>query len=296
MANAFTNMNYTILSREIFNAFLGKIAPFNLFSRNVGPDAAQRGNKVRVDFVPLQDEALTFAGTYTTQDADATGVDVTLDVHRFVSLGITDTERANNPTLSIEMFAEAKANALAKAVLQNVFGLVTVANYAEEVEVAPGNFDSDDVIDLREDCAILNWPDTMRNLILDPAYMTGILKDTDVKAAYAYGDSNPVQGGFVPRLAGFGLYESTYIPTNSQGLKGMAVHPNAMAVGMRYLDPGRAHNYFEAYPITDEATGITLGFRRWYDNDTGTEKAVMECLFGKSVLDNKGIVRIQDPT
>jgi hypothetical protein len=296
MANAFTNMDYTILSREIFNAFLGEIAPFNLFSRNVGPDAAQRGNKVRVDFVPLQDAAQEFNGTYNIQDADATGIDVTLDKRPYVSLGITDQERANNPTLSIEMFAQAKAHALAKSILQDVFSIVTVANYSSEIESTAGNFDSDDVIDLREDCTILNWPKTMRNLILDPAYMTGILKDADVKAAYAYGDSNPVQGGFVPRLAGFGLYESNYIPTNSEALKGMAVHPNAMAVAMRYLDPGRSHNYFEAYPLTDEATGITLGFRRWYENNTGTENVVMEALYGKIKVDGNGIVRIQDPT
>ena len=48
---------------------------------------------MKVAFIEAADAALDFAGTYTMQDADATGKDITLNKHKFVSWSLTDTDR-----------------------------------------------------------------------------------------------------------------------------------------------------------------------------------------------------------
>lgn len=295
MANAITDMNSTILANAIFESFLDKITPLTRFARNFSAAAAKRGDKVRVNLVSSADAAATFAGSYNIQDADADGTDITLGAPIYTSWGLTDLELANNPELSLEMFAAQKANKLAKAVLQSVWANITVANFANEIEVTAANFDSDEVADLREDANVLNWPEEMRSLILGPADMTGLLKDGDIKASDAFGGSEAIRQGKVPVLYGFGVLESNLIPANAENLRSFAAYPDALAVAMRYHAPQSGHNYNEAMAMTDPESGITLGFRSWYDPKTGTMNNVMDAIVGSAVGNGSSLIRIQTP-
>ena len=49
-----------------------------------------------------------------------------------------------------------------------------------------------------------------------------------------------------------------------------------MAVAMRYLQPIDATAYIEAGPVSDATSGITLGYRRYYDTDSGKMIAAFE--------------------
>jgi hypothetical protein len=62
-----------------------------------------------------------------------------------------------------------------------------------------------------------------------------------------------------------------------------AAHPDAIAVGMRYLMPQAGNTYQQAMPITDAETGLTVGLRDHYDNNTGTRYVNLECLYGYTV-------------
>lgn len=296
MANAITTMTDTIIANKIYEAFKVQIAPLTRFARNFSPDiVGKRGDKVKVAFVSTQDAAQDFTGTYNIQDADAEGQDVELTGHKFVSWGLTDLEIANNPQLSIDVFAAQKANKLAQAVLADIWSVITVANFSNEIEVTSANFDADELADLREDATVLNWPnDNLRTAILAPADYTYLLKDADIKAADAFGSSAPIQNGVIPTLYGFGLMESNLIPANGENLRSFVAYPDAILLAMRYLAPQSGHNYDMAMPITDES-GITLGFRSWYDPDTGTKKNVLECNYGKRKGNGSSLIRIQTP-
>lgn len=293
MANALTSLTHTLLAQTALDAFTVALTPLRAFATNFSEASSQRGNAIKVPFIESADAATSFAGTYTMQDADATGKTITLSNHDFVSWSLTDTEIANNPQVELERFARQKGFQLAKLVLQTIWSQVTAANYGSAIFTgAASTFDSDDLADIREDLVQAGFPDMDRNLVLKETYYTYLLKDADVKDASASSISAPVLEGSVRRLMGINIFESTLIPANGENLVGFACHPDGMLVGMRYLAPQPGHNYNQAVPLTDPESGITIGFREWYDPDTGTMKRVLECLYGYAVGNASAVKRL----
>lgn len=294
MANTLTNTTDTIIANAAVDAFTAALLPLTAFSNNLSAEAVKRGDKVKVLYVPAQDAATDFAGTYDTQDADATGVDVSINKHKFVSWGLSDTEIATMPQLALEAFGKQKGFQLAKAVLVDILSLVTNANYGAAVFTgAASTFDSDDVVDIGAACDAADWADEGRSLILSGSYHAALRKSAALKDASAFGGSEAIRMGTIPSLDTFGkVFKSTIIPANAENLVGFAAHSSAMAVAMRYLQPQEGNSYFQAGAITDPETGFTLGFRDWYDNDTGTRKKVLEANYGYVKLNGSAIKRM----
>lgn len=292
MANAFSNLQAEDFARQVVDAFVAKIAPLQAFAADFSDVAVQRNATVTVPYVSSADAAIDFAGTYTIQDADAQGVQISINKHKFVSWGLSDIELSTRPSLSMEMFAKQKGFQLAKAVFQDIMSLVTNANYgAAAFTGAASTFDSDDVIDIRGVCSGADWPTDMRSLVIDDTYYTALLKDNSLQDAGASGSTDPLREGATGRIAGFNIYESTLIPANGENLVGFAVYPTAIFAAMRYLQPQDGNNYRSAAPMTHES-GITLGYREWYDNDSGSMRMVMEANYGYKKGDGAAIKRM----
>jgi hypothetical protein len=293
MANAITTMTHTLLAGRIFEAFVAKITPMTRFSNNFSEAETQRGNKVKVPFVSSQDAAGDFGGTYTMQDADVTGKDITIDKRKFVSWALTSQEIADNPQLSMDMFTEQKAFQLAKAFQQDVWSLITNANYgAAAITSTAANFDTDDVVDLATVCDTADWPEFMRSLILKETYCGALLKDTGISDAGAYGSDSAVKDGIIARLSGFDVMKSTLIPANGENLVGFAANPDAILLASRVIRPDDVSNTINFETFTDEATGITASYREWFDADTDTTKRVLEFNYGYLLGNPAAIKRI----
>jgi hypothetical protein len=284
MANAFTNLTDTVILDAAIDGFVAAITPVRAFAINCSPAPAQRGDKVKVLFVGAQDAAIDWvaANGYVMQDADAEGLDVALDKRKYVSWGIQDQDLANNPQLSLERFGRQKGFNLAKAVLQDIWSLVTLVNYGAAGHTGAGaNFDSDDVADLEQVCDEADWPEFGRSIVLSPAYHNGLVKDDAVQGSLGVENSGALADSRVQRVHGFDEYKSNLIPANNEHLTGMAVIPDAILVAMRYIAPQEGHKYFQAAAVTDpNGSGLTIGFRDWYDEDSGTRKKVLECCYG----------------
>jgi len=284
MPNALTNMTDTIIGQAALESFTATIAPFNLFSTDCSPAPVQKGDKVKVALVGASDAAQDFTGTYTMQDSDAEGLDVSIDKHKFVSYSLSDKEVADKPQVKLEMFGRQKGFQLAKAVMQDVLTLVTAENYgAASFTGAASTFDADDVADLGAVCDAADWPEFARGLVLSPTYWAALLKDAGIQAADAFGGAEAIRQGMIPGLMGFDMYKSSLIPANSWNLVGFCVNPQAILFANRYLEPASKEAAtragLEFAPLTGEG-GVTLGFREWYDNDSGTVKRVLECNYG----------------
>lgn len=300
MGNTFTTLTHTILAQKALEAFVAAFAPMRAFAQNYSAEAAQKGDKVKVLWVGAQSAAQSFAGTYTMQDSTAEGKDITIDKHEFVSWGLTDKELSTQPQLSLERFARQKGFQLAKKVFQDHLSLVTAANFGSDAISGAGgdvltssaaNFDGDDVIDISTACDLDDWPEMDRSLILSPSYHAGIRKD--LKSADGFGSDVVMRQGKVPSLDTFQqVFKTSLIPGNGENLVGFAAHPDAILSAIRYLRPQEDHNYQVAEPVTDADTGITLGFRAWYDPDTGTSKRVLECNYGYALGNSIAIKRI----
>jgi hypothetical protein len=294
MANVFTNMTNTILANLALEAFVKKLAPLNVFANNFSAEAVQRGDKVKVAYVGAQSAATDFAGSYTVQAASAEGKDITINKRKYVSWGLTTEELATQPQLSLERFARQKGNALAYAVLQDIWSVITNANYGstgytqgsggDEIVVTAANFDSTEVSNLREMCGTDNWPEEERALILNPAYTAALLNDADVIGDGGVDMQNVIREGVVGRLMGFNIYESTAIPANGQNLVGFAANPDGILVAMRSLIPEEGvSNRPMVMPVTDGQSGITIVMREWFDPDNDQTKRVLEANYGYAV-------------
>jgi hypothetical protein len=282
MANTLTNLTNTIISRTALEAFVAALTPVRAFCTNISADAAERGDKIKVMNTAAATAAAAFAGTYAMQDSTAEGLDVALDQHYFVSWYLTDKQIAEQPQLRIEQFGRQKGFQLAKKVLQDVLSLVTAANYgAAAFTGAASGFDADDVADLETTCDEADWPEIGRSLILKPTYHGSVVKDNAVQGTLGVDQSPVLSESRVRRLHNFDLYKSSLIPANGENLVGLAVHPDAMLFASRYLAPQEGADYADARALTDAETGITIGFRKWYDKDSGQMRNVLETLWGK---------------
>ncbi len=289
-----SNLNGTLISQAALEAFTGSFAPMNAFTTDFDPAPASKSETIHVPYVPAASAATDFvaANGYTRQDSTVQKKTITLNKHKFVSWYVTDVEAAKSPVLSLERFGAQKGYQLAKAVFQDVLSSVTLANFgAAAFTGVAGTFDYADVVDIKAACDSADMPSQPRSLVLASGHYNALLKDTVVKDLSVYG-INSNQTGRVGRLAGFDLFDSTLVPANAQNLVGFACYPSSIIVAMRYLNPAGGGGDGVYRPVADSNTGITLGYREFYDNDLGTRVAVLECFYGFSVGETAALKRL----
>ena len=295
MANNITGINDDILSKAVLDGFVSGITPLTAFTTSFSNEAVKKGDKVSVPRVGVQDSAAakTTHAAYTIQDSDSDAVEITLGQPVYVSSGLDDVEIASSSVLTLEMYGKQKGFQLAKKIMQDILSKVTNTNFGAAVHTGlAANFDADDVVDIRTACSQADMPEEMRALILGPTYVGNLLKDNAIQNNSAFGSSTPIRDGSIGRLVGFDVFESNLIPSNSENLVGLAAHPAGLAIAMRYLQPQAGNTYSAAYPVTDAATGITIGVREGYDNLKGVKYKIWEAVFGYEVGIAAGIKRI----
>jgi hypothetical protein len=279
MPNNFINTLYTILTNAAIEAFTAVMTPLNVFARNYSSDAVERGDKVKVLWIPTQAAARDFAGSYSPGDITATGLDVVINRHKVVTWSTTDVDLSLNPIIAIEDFGRQMGANLGVAVLADIWSLLTAGNFPTSTAVGPASeFDSDNLIDVKAAADAVHWPAAGRNVVLSGNHFNGLLKDGSLKSAANYGGPEAIRRGEIPALVGFGVYDSQLVPTTAN-LCGFATMPDAMLVAMRYLAPQEGNNYFQAGPVSNDS-GMTLGFRDFYEAMEGRRIQVLEANYG----------------
>jgi hypothetical protein len=262
------------------------------FTTDFDPAPASKSDTIQVPYVPAASAAADFSGTYTRQDSTLNKRTITLNKHKFVSWFLSDVAIAKSPVVTLERFGTQKGFQLAKAVFQDILSAVTSTNYGSAAHTGvAANFDYADVVDIKDACDTADMPEIPRSLVLGSSYYNALLKDSVIKDAAALG-ATANQTGSLPNLSGFMTYRSSLIPGNSQNLVGFAAYPSALITAMRYLQPAGRSQDGVYRPVADEKTGITLGYREFYDNDSGNVVAVLECFYGYALGEASSLKRI----
>lgn len=294
MANTIAaGLNNDIIKQGALQGFVDALLPLAAFSFDVSPMAGERGASVSVGLISAQ-TAGDFAGSYKT-DPDSTvgSVQVTMNVHKFKTVHLTDTQLANSSVLKLEDLGYQAGHAVGVAFVADILSVVTAANYGVAVHTGLASaFDSDDVVDIRTALNAAKVPMTGRKLVLDGDYIGALLKDDTIKTVANLGSAEAIRDGMFTKLSGMNVYESDVIPANGENLVGFAGNGSGIAVAMRYLEPQGGHTYSVAEPLVDNETGLVLGVREFYDNDTGTKYLTFEALGGKAVGIADGLKRI----
>jgi hypothetical protein len=104
-----------------------------------------------------------------------------------------------------------------------------------------------------------------------------------------YGSSEAVRLGVIEGLYGF---KGFVCAPASIAASGYIICDDAVGVATRYVFPGTEGAYPEVWSATTE-DGLTLGYRRFMDLNSGTNKVACDLLGGCKVIQPSKIVKLQ---
>jgi hypothetical protein len=285
MATIASALNDKLLAQVALEAFTADLLPLSVFTTSYSNEVVRRGATVEVPLIANL-TATTFADSYESTGGTMNNVSISVDKHQIVTVSLSDTEYSKSSVAEITKFATQQGRALAQAVLTSVFNLfVTTAGSAAQFAASvtgASAFTITNARTLRKALSDDKVPLTDRSLILDSALYDSLLSQANLLDASQFGIRDTIAEARVPRLLGMNVYESIILPSNSITLKGMAVHPNAVAVAIRALEPQAPSEYLAATVVTDPQTGLSLGMRRHYSPSSGRHFVSYECVYGHS--------------
>ena len=294
MSTVSSTLNDSIISEKAIEAFVAELAMLRAFSTDFSAETAAKGSSVQVP-IPANITAGTTENAYETEDTSAINVaTVPLTSYAKATAGITDKQFANSSSARLERFAVQQAKAVARKIITDAWALVINATYAQKVTKALASLTTADIRALRVLLSKADVPIMDRSLILNVDAYDKLTADTTftIANAMAYGGTEVIRDGFIPRLLGFDVFESNIVPGNAENLIGFAVHPSAMAIAIRTLAPQAPSEYLETRVVTDEKSGIGLGYRRHYSPAKGTHFCTFEAIYGAVAVVPAGLARL----
>jgi hypothetical protein len=288
-------LNDKIFTQVALQAFVAKLAPLNAFSRDFSADTSRKGDAVIVPLISGV-TATTFNNSYEVGGGAINFATVTMDKHRIASVDLTDVQVANSSAAVLDNLAIQAGEALAKIVLQDIFSVITTANFgAALLTTASANYTITQIGALRKKMAQNDVPTDRLSFISDCDIYTALLTSSGVAQALNYGGAEAVRDGQIPRLLGASIYESNVIPANGlTKLGGFIAHPDSIALAMRYLAPQAPGEYLAAEQVV-ASNGISMGYRRHFNTATGKHYANFECLFGFTPALTLGLALVTVP-
>lgn len=293
MANTLTDLKDVRIAQAALLPWMTELMPLSIFSTNFGPDAADKGDTVKVPIVGAPSPSSDFAGDYTANaDSQTSSIPIVLNKHKFKTVHLTAKEAATTAVPLLEKLVSTAAQQLAIDVLTDIFSCVTKANFGAALEgVSADSFDYKSILGIREACNLAKMPKDQRSLVLNTSLNTALLADDIVSRSFITNLAQPgVVEARVNRIAGFNVHETDCVPSNSENLAGFVAHPSAVAVAMRYLQP--IANYDEAGAVTDPVTGLTFGYLRYTDTTSNKVYITLEALYGYKVIRAEALKRI----
>ena len=303
MANTWAGMTADNISQKSIATLEEALVPMAGFTLDMSTDAVEQGTTVSTRIVPAATAATDLvddeSGSYESvvDDQATTQVQVTLDPHPVNGFALTDSE-AQNIAAGVwssvsELLVATYTRSIAKEVLDDVFGLITAANFgAAALTTAAWNFDSDSVADLRQAAREAGWDMNSRPvLVVNPAYYNALCKDDSIKN-WSASQSEALRTGQLPNLYGFDVIEAPTLPGNSENLVGFIALPSAIAVAMRGVQT-QSPDKFESYDIVqDDTVGAVLPISSIWTPKYRRTEWVFETLFGVAKANASALKRI----
>ncbi len=282
---AFSDLALKAASESAIMAAHKNIAKLSLFAKNFSELNGRPGNSIAVPVYNLSAAAAFDAvnNNYCGGSNEIGGALITLDQHLVKAVSITDIEEAETGIRWASDTAYALADTLTRGVNAYVFGLINATNVTLSADTPSTKATVAGLYAVAEQNDI---PVDRCVVALKPAQFATVLGQLD---ANVYGGSEAIRLGIVPGLYGFkGFVCTSNLP---EGTNGAIICDSAIGVASRYVYPGTEGAYPEAWSATDE-DGFTIGYRRFMDLCTGSNKFAADVLFGASILQPSKIVRL----
>lgn len=293
MANTLNGINLAAVAEQSLDYLSTQFHPLRAFARDFSDEISGQGESVTTR-VPSSMTASDLSSGYTASDVTSTAKTITLNKFKGYSMAFTDMEvsKSGNFDWLSSVFLAPALEVTLDAVMDDLLALVLNANYTSNEVITAANFDADEVADLAADLTTAKVPKSERALILPPSYYASVQKDAIVQDASSYGAASAVQENAAQRVHGFSLYEYTGIPTNSENLAAIALHPSALLLAAR-TPAAPADGSVNVQDIVDPSTGLPIQLRTFYDNVAGKHYLTMGVLYGVAVGNGAALKRIK---
>ena len=301
MATSLTSPALVFSAEKAIEAAHKALVKVGLFSTDFSADAVQPGSTMKVPvFTPAaaaQFDATT--NNYATVDGSVAYQSVTFGNHVKHTFAFTDTDFL---LVKGQQFwanaGRASGTAVSMAIATAVSGLINKTNipksgspFSSKNEVVFSSVTLAAVAAFRDKCAKIGTDPARVVLMLEPATFASVLA---LLPANAYGGTDAIRDGVIPGLFGFkAAVENSYLTTASgENLVGALVPEDSIVVAGRTIEVQSPRVYQEVGYTTDEASGLTLGLRRFGDPKTGENFASVEALFGAALVQAPKIIRL----
>jgi hypothetical protein len=278
----YTNPNNEIFANSAIEGLCKILLPVSAFARNFGAMGAQRGDQLLVPLISTL-TATTFSGAYNVCGGTKTVATVNLTAHKIVQVGQSDITYHSSSESDLNSFGYQMGMALGAEVLIDILKLVSTSNFTSVAGVSYVDFDTVELRAARLALNKANVADIGRSCLIDADGYDALLAVTNFVQAYMFKDAAVLQEGKIMRALGMDFFETNGLFQSTNSIMAFCAHPDAIAVGMRYLAPQDGNTYSQATPVTDSKTGMVIGLRDHYDNNTGTRYVNLECLYGYTV-------------
>jgi hypothetical protein len=300
MATTINNADIALLAQEAIEANFVEIEGLKVFSTELKTEGMEEGDQVKV---PVYGKTTAVDFNRSTQNyGDSQAQTVTFKSVILNQFYKSTFELNDKDVQKVDMSKVMMANA--EAVVEKattyVYGLITAANFtvAPTINVVPSAFDSDSVVDLSTYAKDNGFLKNNKVLVLNSAFANSLKKDPALKDASASGSTATLRSGEIGQLSGFNpILESSILPDNGEDLAGFITDGTSIAIASAPVtveETGQVTTFSENF--TEPRTGLTMNFRIFYDNDTGTHKGTYSMLFGAAVTRDATLNRITDAT
>ena len=267
------------------------LAQISLFSHRFTELEGKRGEAIAVPVYDLSagGEFNSSTNNYGTGVNETGGLLVHLNRHYCKSVSITDKDIAYTGINWVKDTAAALAERCTrdvnKAVFECLSGATLTAATSAYFGATPQMADIAGLYALAETNDI---PVDRCVVALTPTYMAKVLGSDLVKYC-VIGDGEYVKTGIIKNVIGFkGFVCSSNLP---EGCNGAVILDEAVGVASKYLAPLQPNAYPEAWRATSDE-GFTVGFRRFTDLPTGSDKFAIEALYGATLLQPSKVIKL----
>ena len=288
---AFNDLQIKAASEYAVFAAHKNLAKLSLFSHTFTELEGRPGESVAVPVYDLSAGGEFVAGTndYGTGVNEVGGLLVELDKHYVKSVSITDKELAYTGINWVKDTSAALAERITRDINAYTFGLINATNVTASAAVStyigatPTLADFAGLYALAENSDI---PVDRCVVVLNPTYYSKVLPLVTYNMV---GKEDYIETGVIRGLIGFkGVVCSSNLP---DGTVGAILLDEAMGIASKYLAPMTPGAYPEAWSATSDE-GFTIGFRRFMDLNTGSDKFAVDCLYGAKLLQANKCVRL----
>ena len=229
---------------------------------------------------------------WTDSAATTHDVPITINKHKGVPITFNQNILASTVRRLFEEFAPASSYALARAMVDDLYGNITEANFTSTPTVqATSGFARSNVIDMGTALTLRGVPqgDMNRTLLLYPTVFAKLAQDSSLVTFAAFQRPDLFERGaqdtaFAFPVHGFSVHESPNLPTNNGNITGFGFSKSALVLAARvpndYTSVLPGASYGNVQVITDPDLGLSVMLVQYVDHKKGTATQRIALMYG----------------